>query len=47
MAGISGAGKFGALREQAMSADLLQRRNTARTYAACDEEDEHECDRDA
>jgi hypothetical protein len=47
MAGISGAGKFGALREQAMRADLLQRRKTARTNAACDEKDEHECDGDA
>jgi hypothetical protein len=47
MAGISSAGKFGALREQAMRADLLQRRKTARTNAACDEKDEHECDGDA
>ena len=47
MTGIAGAGKIGALREQTMSADLLERRKTARTNAAGEEEDEQECNRDA
>jgi len=47
MAGIASAGKVGALRKQTVSADFLQWRKTARTNSAGEEEDEHECDRDA
>jgi len=47
MAGISGRVKFSALCEQAVRADLLQRRKVVRADASRAEEDEHERDRDA
>jgi hypothetical protein len=47
MAGVSGAGKFSALCEQAVRADLLQRRKVVRANASGAEEDEHERDRNA
>src|SRR5437899_27554 len=47
MAGIAGAWQFSALCEQAMRADLLQRRKITRTDASGAEEDERERDRDA
>jgi hypothetical protein len=47
MAGIAGRRKFSALGEQAVRADLLQRREVVRANASGAEEDEHERDRNA
>jgi hypothetical protein len=47
MAGIAGGGKFSALCEQAVRADLLQRRRVVRANTSAGEEDKDERDGDA